>query len=329
MAAFCSVAFSIELIAALSWEIAEACASFIEQTPSWFADDNDVHPHHALRYQPPASSSREPARPYQAFGGNNKAAGGRSVNAGYSRNSFALAEPYRPLIFGALVVAHILVIGWLMKSPEPLVVKKPMVFQVTALGNLPGSKSPTPEPSDGHMSRDLAPPANVHKAAPITLPSVSAIAATAANSAEAAVVGSGCSIAGKVGDAITHDPAALAQLAALPPEMRSVANAVFIWNGEWLIHSGASPVVTSAAPAAIDSPLQRTIESAVASAATECRAAPMTGPAFIAVQEGTRTTMLVVGSGIWRWDQVMTSECEAPTNPCVDVDNMDNKTAPY
>ena len=121
----------------------------------------------------------------------------------------------------------------------------------------------------------------------------------------------------------------MAQLATLPPEVRSRADAVFIWNGEWLIHSGAPPVVTSAAPAAIDSPLQRTIESAVASAATECRAAPMTGPAFIAVQEGTKTTMLVVGSGIWRWDQVMTSECEAPTNPCVDFDNMDNKTAPY
>ena len=329
MAAFCSVALSIELIAALTWEIAEACASFIEQTPSWFADDNDVHPHHALRYQPPASSSREPARPYQAFGGNNKAAGGRSVNAGYSRNSFALAEPYRPLIFGALVVAHILVIGWLMKSPEPLVVKKPMVFQVTALGNLPGSKSPTPKPSDGHLSRDLAPPANVHKAAPITLPSVSAIAAAAANSADSAVVGSGCSIAGKVGDAITHDPAALAQLAELPPEMRSGADAVFIWNGEWLIGSGASPISDSPGMVTIDNPLQKTIESAVASAATECRAAPMTGPAFIAVQEGTRTTMLVIGSGVWRWDQVQPTECDAVPFACVDVDIITNKTAPY
>lgn len=251
------------------------------------------------------------------------------MNAGYSRNSLPLVEPYRPLIFGALVVAHILVIGWLMRSPEPLVVKKPIVFQVTALGNLPGSKSPTPEPSDGHMSHDLAPPANVHKAAPITLPSVSAIAATAANSAEAAVVGSGCSIAGKVGDAITHDPAALAQLAALPPEMRSRADAVFIWNGEWLIGSGASPVVNSTGMAISDNPLQQAIVSAVASAATECRTAPMTGPAFIAVQEGFRTTMLVVGSGVWRWDQVKPTECEAPTNPCVDLDNMDNKTVPY
>ena len=290
---------------------------------------NLLHPHRALRYQPPASSSRKPARPCQASGGNNRAARGRSVNAGHSRNSLPLAEPYRPLMFGALVVAQILVIGWLMRSPAPLVVKKPMVFQVTALGNLPGSESLTRESSDGHMSRELAPPANVHKASPISLPSASTIAAAAAKSAKGAVAGSGCSIAGKVGDAITHNPAALEQLAALPPEMRSVANAVFVWNGEWLIGPRASPNSDSTGTVTIDNPLQKTIESAVASAATECRAAQMSGPAFIAVQEDTRSTMLVIGSGVWRWDQLQPTECDAAPSACLDLDFITNKTAPY
>ena len=43
----------------------------IKQLPNWLAHYNEVHPHRTLGYRSPASTSRKPARPRQAFKGHN------------------------------------------------------------------------------------------------------------------------------------------------------------------------------------------------------------------------------------------------------------------
>lgn len=114
----------------------------------------------------------------------------------------------------------------------------------------------------------------------------------------------------------------MAELAALPPGIRTEADAVMIWNGEWralTVPAAADAAVpaTSAAPAV--SELRRTIEALATAAPPACLAVIVPGPLFIPVREPRRTTTLVIGSGAWRWADLLSppATCVATSaQPC-------------
>lgn len=95
----------------------------------------------------------------------------------------------------------------------------------------------------------------------------------------------------------------MAELAALPPGVRSSADAVMLWNGKWFDQDIPVPAPTGAVPTS--GSLRLAIETMVAAAPEGCRDEAMVGPEFVQVSEGDRTTLLAIGSGAWRWSDLL------------------------
>jgi hypothetical protein len=103
-----------------------------------------------------------------------------------------------------------------------------------------------------------------------------------------------CDVAGIVGKAVQGNPDTLATLAAIDATDSPVSRAVMMWDGAWV---GADPLA----------PVHASLASAIAQASPACLAEPLTGPNFIFLdsQTGGKTIVLVVGSGSWRWQDVL------------------------
>lgn len=120
--------------------------------------------------------------------------------------------------------------------------------------------------------------------------------------------GEGCSVGSAIGAAISADPEAMEELAALPAGSRTDADAVMLWNGAWL---GAAPEPLEQLPQQPVPALKRVVTDAVQALPVDCREVLTTGPQLIPIQEPGRTTMLVIGSGVWRWAMLI----DPPVDP--------------
>jgi hypothetical protein len=120
--------------------------------------------------------------------------------------------------------------------------------------------------------------------------------------------GNGCSVASEVGAAVLADNDAMAELAALPPEVRSDADAVMLWNGTWLDVDPEAKAQMASSPIPA---LKRVVTDAVLALPGECQEVLATGPQLIPIPEPGRTTMVVIGSGEWRWSDLI----EPPADP--------------
>jgi hypothetical protein len=109
----------------------------------------------------------------------------------------------------------------------------------------------------------------------------------------------GCGISTVIGQAIQQDSSAMGELAAVPRGLRTTADAVMLWDGQWLQLQSNS---TGA--------LRKVVAEILVGTALECRNAPLLGPQLIPISEPERTTMIVFGSGSWRWsDLIKPDEC--------------------
>ena len=107
--------------------------------------------------------------------------------------------------------------------------------------------------------------------------------------------GGGCDIGASLALAIGSNPEMQNTLATMPREARSVANAVQVWDGSWI-----DPADARAGPAY--TAMRVVILEAIEAAPEPCRDQPLTGPRFVIVPDGqSSATILVVGSGNWRW----------------------------
>lgn len=104
-----------------------------------------------------------------------------------------------------------------------------------------------------------------------------------------------CSAPDAVLEALLRDPAALDAIGRSPPETRSVAQAVVMWNEAW------SPFALDAA--APLGPVRATIERTLASLDDACLDEPVTGPRLLPVPDetGQGTILIALGSGVWTW----------------------------
>lgn len=208
------------------------------------------------------------------------------------------------LVIGAV---HILAIFWLASQSARKVFQSERVTDLIHIASSPGSatvvtvapleplKVIVPSPSPIVVARK---------------PVAAASTAPAMNSAGLALgtgVGAGgCALDQTVGDAILADAAAMAELEALPRQARTQADAVMLWDGAWPDAESPSvrPPVALAGPGA----LRRAVESAIASSPAECRQVLVAGPRFIALPGVLRTTTIVIGSGEWRWADLLVSD---------------------
>lgn len=107
--------------------------------------------------------------------------------------------------------------------------------------------------------------------------------------------GGGCDIGGSLALRIGSDTVMRDVLASMPREALSVANAVQVWDGSWIESADkrAGPALAA---------VRLAILEAIEAAPADCRNQPLAGPRFVILPERqSSTTILVVGSGSWRW----------------------------
>lgn len=138
---------------------------------------------------------------------------------------------------------------------------------------------------------------------------------TSASEEEAAPAGTGngegCSVGSAIGAAIAADPDAMEELAALPAGSRTEADAVMLWNGAW---PGVASEPLEQLPQQPVPALKRVVTDAVLALPVDCRDVQTTGPQLIPIQEPGRTTMLVIGSGVWRWAMLLDPPMDPQTS---------------
>lgn len=121
-----------------------------------------------------------------------------------------------------------------------------------------------------------------------------------------------CALLGEMSQALLADSIVLDAIRRAPPETRSLADAVVVWNAGWVQAAG------------IDAPLgpvRVLVEQALLASEDRCLDEPLAGPRLLAIPNGDRTMFLVFGSGAWTWRQVLVSasavsqDRQSPTVP--------------
>ena len=115
-----------------------------------------------------------------------------------------------------------------------------------------------------------------------------------------------CNLTGMMADLLSRSPVVQQALADMPPAQRSVANAVNLWDGEWPEDSlsGGKGL------------LRAILAKAVGAARPDCLTVANHGPALFFIPDNRTTVVLAVGSGEWRWGDLI-----APMSGAVVADN--------
>jgi hypothetical protein len=119
----------------------------------------------------------------------------------------------------------------------------------------------------------------------------------AASVAAAAAAGNPCQLTQWLQDALTADPQVQAALPTIPRPDRSVANALNLWSAGWI----APPPKSTAGYGA----LRLALVSGIHAAPAACLDALVRGPELITLVEGGDTTVVAIGSGEWRWRDLL------------------------
>jgi hypothetical protein len=105
------------------------------------------------------------------------------------------------------------------------------------------------------------------------------------------------------GDPKVHD-----ELALIPRQARSVANAVQLWDGVWVDPRAVG------GPAIAD-PIRAAIVAVVSQAPAGCHDQPVLGPRLFAVVDPRGTIVVALGSGQWKWTDLLDPPAAASPSP--------------
>lgn len=107
-----------------------------------------------------------------------------------------------------------------------------------------------------------------------------------------------CNLTQSMASVFAQSPEVQYGLAALPVANRSVANAVMLWDGEWAsdTQSGGKAL------------LRGLLLKALSSARPECLNGLNRGPVLFLVPDRGTTVVLAIGSGEWRWGDLLNDE---------------------
>ncbi len=115
---------------------------------------------------------------------------------------------------------------------------------------------------------------------------------------EAAATGGACDLTAPVQAALQADEAVMASLPTIPSEQRSVANAITVWNQNWLAPDGHLDANAMVA-------IRDVVAGVIAMSSPECRLQPQGGPRLIILPGEPKNTVLALGSGEWRWQDLL------------------------
>lgn len=172
------------------------------------------------------------------------------------------------------------------------------VFDVSASAAMSDAKppeAPQPDPVEPTAPQPVIVPPPV-----VPLPTPNETVVAMLEQIDAAASGGACDLTDPVQAALRQSEKVAESLPQIPQTRRSVANAIMVWNVEWVaLHE----TLDSAAMAAI----RDTVAGTVAAASTECRLQPQRGPRLILLPGLRETMVLALGSGVWRWQDLLDS----------------------
>lgn len=170
------------------------------------------------------------------------------------------------------------------------------MFDVTGLNADEVSKPPkAPQPKPKPVPPTPPQPVVVP---PTVLPTPSAMVVALLDQADTATMGGACDLTGPVQAALQSSELVAASVPQIPRDQRSVANAIMIWNAAWISPDARFD------PAAFDA-IRNVVAETVAAASEECRLQPQGGPRLIMLPGATENTVLALGSGTWRWQDLL------------------------
>ena len=195
----------------------------------------------------------------------------------------------RAVVLTAVLALHLLLLGLLVigKVRATPARAEPGFVQI---GMLSAATSVTSKPP---------PPAMPSKLAALPVPSF-ALSLTADFEINAAALSSHCSTLDEVSAALLADPVALAAIRDAPPDMRSITDAVVMWNAGW------SPA--SSPDDAPLGPVRAAIERTLSVVDDSCLDEVIAGPRFVQIPNGDETMFMVLGSGQWSWRQLLLAQ---------------------
>ena len=241
--------------------------------------------------------------------------------------------------FSGVVAAHLLLLASLALAPArfaPMASAPSVMVELAAASTLaqavpapravPATAPPTPSPSpppspppQPSLQPDPPPPAPVSdlKALERELPPVDPTAEPTPLTPQApapqpaapgATVGptasaTSCDLSGAIQAALEGDPKTRDELALIPRQARSVANAVQLWDGVWVDpDSLGGPAITE--------PIRVAIVNTISQAPPACSDQTVVGPRLFAVADPRGTIIVALGSGQWKWSDLL---APAPT----------------
>ena len=199
----------------------------------------------------------------------------------------------RGALLGAIAAAHALLGAWVLwwTTDQPKLSDIPTIVAVDV--------SQEQEPDLPAPTSKVPPVAQERSVMLLPLESTLALAPSAVGNGD----GTGCAVATAIGAALADDEDAMSELAALPAGLRTDADAVRLWNGAWLDAAAVEPGGQSLAAQIPE--LRRAVTTAVLALPEQCRNVEVRGPQLIPITETGRTTMVVIGSGQWRWSNLL------------------------
>lgn len=207
----------------------------------------------------------------------------------------------RGLLILAIAAIHVGLVSLLILSSRSIGQAPPSRIALAAFDI--AATPPTPDAPAAPAPKAPVPSERLE----LMLPSLSEL--TVAPPVGGTGTGQGCAMGAKVMAAITADPLAMQALAELPPEARSEADAVMLWNGDWFGAAAPAPPsffdIFDPEPNGPVEVLKAVVVKTVTESSPECQMATLTGPQLIPIPEQDRTTMLVIGSGVWAWASLL------------------------
>ena len=184
-------------------------------------------------------------------------------------------------------------------------------------GNTPSVTKtvPTPKPAPAPIQRPPAPaklevepvpPSDIEpqfidvslpEPDPDDRPAVDDAVALSVAAAASAAAGQACDLTQWLQKALQTDPQVQQALARIPRPARSVANAIMLWDGAWV-----APPATATTDMAI---IRRAVIVGIGAAPPACRDQLTRGPELFTLADTAGTTVVVVGSGVWRWADLL------------------------
>lgn len=217
------------------------------------------------------------------------------------------------MVTAALSVAgHLAILAVLLTAhgaTPPLAEPEPMRVELVTLRPTPDVIQPPapapPAPVTPPPRRTIARPAKAPThpdpvpAGPTEEPDVGL---SDAQIASAATVGSGppggpCDMARRLQAALRKDPQVQAAVADAHRATGPGGKAMLVWNGDWIRSHGQDGAGLAA--------VREAIMWEVAFAPAPCRTEPVHGLVLISMNDGPGSARLVVGSGAWRWSDLL------------------------